>query len=190
MKLSILICTIPSRFAMFSRLQAELWSQILPYAGQVEILLDGDSGTIGEKRNRLLEKAAGEYVAFIDDDDMIGINYIQYLMEAIESGADCASLKGLYSVDGKADGVFEHSIKYHEYKTNNFAVLAKGEVKYERFPNHISCIKSDIAKRFKFQDANWGEDTDWATQIYKSGLIKTEHYISDIIYFYRFLRNK
>lgn len=184
MKLSILICTIPKRAAMFGRLMSELWSQVLPFAGEVEIMADDNAtDSIGMKRNRLLQKATGVYVCFIDDDDNISVNYIELLIGAIESGCDCASLKGVYSVDNRYDGIFEHSIMYNEWRTTG------NEIKYERYPNHLNMIRASIAQQFKFPEINHGEDADWSTQIFKSGLLKTEYYIDDILYYYRKINN-
>lgn len=183
--LSVLICTIPSRSSIFEQLIAELYKQATPYIDQVEIRFDSNPfDSIGEKRNRLLESATGKYVCFVDDDDSVSIDYIDQLMKAVESGCDCASLKGLYSVDGVADGIFEHSLKYDEWRTT------ANEIKYERYPNHLNAVKSSIAKLFKYPEKNHGEDHDWSTQVHNSDLIKTEYYISEVIYFYRFNSKK
>jgi glycosyltransferase involved in cell wall biosynthesis len=191
MKLSILICTIPCRTAMFGRLQADLWGQILPYAGQIEVLSDDHpTDSIGAKRNRLLERAAGEFVTMIDDDDRISRNYIKLLMEGICNDVDCCSLLGVITTDGEDPHYFEHSINYPEYKTNANTDFRSGGVKYERYPNHISCLKSCVAKAFRFPETNWGEDTDWATQIKNSGLLLREHQINEVLYYYDFISNK
>lgn len=185
MRLSILICRMPSRYAQWGRLHTNLCRQILPYAGQIEVLSEDRMDiSVGEKRNLLLGRSDGEYVCFIDDDDEISSDYVRLLMEAVESGMDCASLKGEYYINGKFDGVFEHSIKYLEWET------VEGEVKYLRFPNHLNCIKSSIAKQFRFPEKNYGEDFDWSTIVHKSGLIKTEHYITEVLYYYKYVSNK
>lgn len=184
-KLSILICTIPSRAASFGRLITELRGQMLAYAPAVGIISNASTDlSIGAKRNWLLEKAESDYVCFIDDDDHVAPNYIYLLIKAIDSGCDCASLKGIYFVDGKLDGIFEHSIKYDKWET------VKGEIKYLRTPNHLNMIKREIAKQFKFPETNHGEDADWSKQIHNSGLLKKEFYIPDVIYHYKFISNK
>lgn len=184
-KLSILILTIPSRQASYWRLVTELRSQMLIYAPAVGIIPnDNPQLSIGEKRNRLLQSAQSEYVCFFDDDDWPSENYIDLLMKAADSGCDCASLKGRYFVDGKFDGIFEHSIKYDKWET------VKGEIKYLRTPNHLNMIKTEIAKQFKFPETNHGEDADWSKQIHNSGLLKKEFYIPDVIYHYKFISNK
>lgn len=186
-KLSILVCTMPSRLAMWGRLQTEFWQQALPYAGQIELLSDDRMDiSKGEKRNALLERATGEWLTFHDDDDWPEPIYIQKLMEAAESGCDCASLKGVITWDGVNPEIFEHSLKYAEWKTNP----EESEVRYERYPNHISAMRSDIAKQFKFPDLNHGEDHLWSKEIHESGVLKTEHYIPEIIYNYRYVHNK
>lgn len=183
MKLSILICTLPERYATFNALISNISRQVdWKYTN---VLFDRDETiSIGEKRNKLLERAESEYVCFIDDDDEISDNYISLLMEGINKGVDCCSLKGLYFVDDIQDGIFEHSIKYAEWKTTN------NEIKYERYPNHLNCIRANLAKQFKFPEKNFGEDHDWSKQLHKSKLLKTEHYIEQPIYFYKYISKK
>jgi glycosyltransferase involved in cell wall biosynthesis len=180
--LSVLIPTLPNRIEMYHDLLKELNKQRTSY---IEIITHSDPFmSIGQKRNELLNDANGEYVCFIDDDDTISENYINHLLEGIHKGVDCCSLRGRITFDGILPEYFEHSIKYKEYKTTD------NPIKYERYPNHLNCIKSSIAKQFKFPEINHGEDTDWATQIFNSGLIKTEHYINGIMYYYKFITNK
>jgi glycosyltransferase involved in cell wall biosynthesis len=183
-KLSILIPTLASREQLLRSLVEEFKKQDLT---DVEIVpaLDNGEMTIGFKRNWLLEQARGEYVAFFDDDDLPGLDYIKHAMEGINKGVDCVSLRGVITWNGDNPEVFEHSIKYDSYRTND-----TGFPKYERYPNHLNVIKASIAKQFKFPEINHGEDTDWATQIKRSGLIKTEHYVDSVTYHYRYITNK
>lgn len=187
MKFSVLIPTVKRHTKFLTHLMFELRAQILPYAGEVEVLIDDNEiDSIGEKRNRLLKRATGVYCCFFDSDDSPSMDYIEQLMKAIQSGCDCASLRGIYSVDGKEDGIFEHSLKYDSWKTNP----VDSEIRYERFPNHLNLIKSSIAKQFKFPEKNHGEDFDWSTLLHNAGVLHTEHYIESVIYYYRYLSNK
>ncbi len=187
MKLSILIPSLISRAEQLNILRQELNRQAIDYAGKVEILTYTDNGeeSIGRKRNELLDRAYGEYVCFIDDDDEVSKDYISKVMEAIKWTPDCCSLIGCRTVDGENPEIFEHSIRYKEYKTNKV-----GAVTYERYPNHLNVIKSSIAKKFRFPEISYGEDTDWATQIFESGLLKQEIEIKGVIYHYQFKSNK
>lgn len=186
MILSLLIPTIVERREMFENIYSILKTQILKNQNKnkIEILVDNSNNTIGAKRNNLLEKSKGEYIAFIDDDDEVSSDYIDTLMNAIKSKPDCVSLRGVITWNGSNPELFEHSVKYSAYATTT------NEIKYERYPNHLNCIKSSIAKQFKFKEINFGEDTDWATQIFQSGLLKKEVYIDKVLYHYKYIVNK
>jgi glycosyltransferase involved in cell wall biosynthesis len=204
MKLSILILTIEKRKHKLSELLGKLDVQIggggsiivdkhismysIRYGDNeriIEIVVNYDEiANIGEKRNALLKIANGEYVCFFDDDDEPSPNYIQTLLDAIETKPDCASLRGIMTTNGTNPEIFEHSLKYKAWRTTN------NKIKYERYPNHLNCIKSQIAKQFKFPEINHGEDFQWSKAIHESGILKTEYYIDDILYYYKFVTNK
>lgn len=187
-KLSILIPTIESRREMLLDLVDKLLDQAdeLGVTDQIEIIpLEGNENkSVGAKRNALLEMAGGDYVAFFDDDDEPSEVYIRRIFEGIAMDKDCISLKGVITFNGENPAIFEHSIKYCAYKET------KNDVKYERYPNHLNAIRASIAKQFRFPDIDFGEDTDWATQLFKSGKIKSEHYVDDVLYHYKFIENK
>lgn len=196
MKLSILICTTPDRRSLFESLLAELNRQIIENnaVDEVEILHDETPAgqmTIGDKSNLLLERATGDYLCRFDSDDRPSKDYIETLLKGIETEPDCISLRGVITWNGERPEVFEHSIRYKEYKTNKtYRTEDHPFIKYERYPNHLNCIKASIAKQFKFPSSNFGEDTDWATQLYNSGLLKNEYYTDNILYQYLFKPNK
>lgn len=80
---------------MLDRLLACLQAQIVP--DEVEILIETDQGldkgglARGAKRNKLLYNARGEYVCYVDDDDLVSDGsehpaYIPTILNAIHSG--------------------------------------------------------------------------------------------------------
>jgi glycosyltransferase involved in cell wall biosynthesis len=181
MLLSILIPTIEKRHEMLQSLLSDLRKQIGD--NEIEIIVcDIKNATIGDKRNRLLNAATGEYLVFIDDDDTISDDYIYCITQALEGSPDCCSLNGIITTNGHNPKRFVHSIKYNSY-------FEKDNV-YYRPPNHLNVIRSVIAKQFTFPTKNFGEDTDWAMQICKSGMLKTEVEITDTLYYYVYLTNK
>ena len=187
-KISILIPTIVERLNRYNSLYANLNKQIGDSDVEICAYSDNKEMSIGEKRNLLMEFAKGEYIAFIDDDDEVSDDYIKLLLEAAESGCDCASLKGVITTDGANPQIFEHSLKYSEWKTNTNTGF--GDVVYERYNNHLNMIKTSIAKQFKFPDKNFSEDYDWSKLLHESGLLKTEYYIEDILYYYKYITIK
>lgn len=184
MKLSILIPYTEDRSDMVIDLVHKIRCQSTPQ--EVEILTDvHPTDSIGKKCNRLMDQAKGEYVCRIDSDDDISDDYISSLMYGINNGFDCCSLRGVITWDGSNPELFEHSVKYHEWRTNHTS-----PIKYERTINHLNCVKASIAKQFKFPDISHGEDRIWSEEMYRSGLIKTEYFIDKVIYHYKFIRNK
>src|ERR1041385_6500754 len=95
-QLSILIPTLPIRYHFFERLITELLGQADDNGVQVSLIVNDQTDIdIGTKRNRMMAEVTTEYMAFFDDDDMPGPNYIKHLMEGIAKGVDCCSLTGI-----------------------------------------------------------------------------------------------
>lgn len=174
MRLSILICTIPTRFKLLNELKASLTFQSNGY--NVEILSDSESGTIGAKRQRLLVAATGDYVAYIDDDDDINPQYIKLIFTHL-GDCDVIGFEGEITTNGRNKKRFTIS-KEHPYEE-------KGGV-YYRYNNHLSPIRREIALKIGYKDMQFGEDFDYAMRLKESGLIKTEKYIYTPMYFYRY----
>jgi hypothetical protein len=178
---SILICTIKSRKKLFLHLYEKLYTQIkkLNLEDAIEILYCSDNRehSTGFKRNLLLQHSKGTYVNFVDDDDDIHANYIQMIFEKLFENPDCVSLIGILYRTGAYGKCFIHSIKFKSY-------FEKDNI-YYRPPNHLNPIRRDIAIKFKFPDKCSYEDTDWALQVGRSGLLQKEAVIPIPYYFYR-----
>lgn len=182
MILSLLICSFSERKEFLMRMLDQLNLQLFGRQ-DVEIKVCNIEGSsIGKKRNILLQEATGKYVAYLDDDDVIAPDYIKLIMSAIESDPDCCSLKGILTTNGVDARIFIHSIKYDSYFEQDGI--------YYRPPNHLNVIRASVAKRFSFPEINHGEDTDWAMQISRSGLLQKETVIKSILYYYIFIPNK
>jgi glycosyltransferase involved in cell wall biosynthesis len=172
-KLSILTCTLNSRAQIFQNLARVLRSQSNQ---NVEMLaaLDNGEKSIGTKRNELLEASKGEYVVFVDDDDMVSPFFVSHILKAIESKPDCCGIEGIITQNNIGPKKFIHSIQYQDW-------FEKDEV-YYRCPNHLNPIKREIALDVKFPDQSWQEDKDFSQRL--KGKLKNEVYIPGPIYFY------
>lgn len=177
-KLSILIATIESRAGLFAELALKLDRQKTP---QVEILFECDNKqmSIGRKRQILLERAKGDYVVFVDDDDDVSTDYVEEILTAAQTEPDCIGML----IDCDMEGIKRNaiaSIKYKDWGEN------KDGFKYVRSPYHKTPIKRWIALKAGFPDKRFGEDYDYSMKLVNSGLLKTEAMVTKPIYYYRY----
>lgn len=138
MKLSILIPTTRTRYHFLQRILGILLPQI---NGDTQLLIDADDGdvSIGVKRQRMLDAAVGEYVVFVDDDDIVSENYVGGILKAMASKPDFVRLKFFRSVNGA---------NRREW------VLPE--------PFHINPVRRELALRVGYPDRAYGEDNDHA----------------------------
>ena len=172
---SILIPTVPWRSKKLKKLLKQLDPQV-SRAKHVELLVLRDNRimSIGEKRNKLRSLAHGQYVAFVDDDDMVTDDYVASIVSEIPAGADVIN----FSVRVEGHG----PPKLCRYGlTLQHADLSS---EYQRKPNHIMAWKRELAVSVSFPDLRHGEDTLWAEEIAKRAA--SERTISRVLYTYRF----
>lgn len=142
---------------------------------EVEIICDLDKGEahIGTKRNRLISKATGDYVAFVDDDDRVSPDYVSRILGATQTNPDCVGIEGIYTCEGRKRK-FCSSLKYKSWFEN-------GDLLY-RCPNHLNPVLRSIASKVPFPEKSWGEDMDYSLKLLP--YLKTEVYLEGPIYFY------
>ncbi len=145
---------------------------------QVEhlILYDNRSMTVGEKRQRLFEAARGEYVAFVDDDDLILPGYIASICNAcVKSGADVVTFKQLARFnESEATVVFR--IGYPDEPFQHGIEIKRG-------PWHVNAWKKSLVATCCYRSTNYGEDYDWALQA--RALIRRGAHIDSVLHEYR-----
>jgi hypothetical protein len=187
MLLSICIPTVPPRATMLDELLAELARQISHFPREVEIVIDPrERVTIGAKRNDLIKRAIGKYVAHVDDDDLVAHDYIARVLTALKQNpnVDCTSLSGVMTTDGEDPIPFLDSIRYAQWSTKpNSAGV------YERTPEHRNAVRRDLAIQAGFPDSSYGEDHEFSRRL--RPLLKTEAWTGDApLYFYNYLVSK
>ena len=180
MKLSVLVCSLTRRTKYLERLLAVLQPQL---TDEVELLIETDDGklTTGQKRNILLEKATGEYVAFVDDDDLVASSYVQKILEAVKTEPDVVGIHLHHFENDVLHGMTYHSLKYNSWWHERNKDLP-GLTNYYRNPNHINPVKRTIALQVKFPSAVRGEDKDYSMRLLP--LLKTEVFIDEALYYY------
>jgi glycosyltransferase involved in cell wall biosynthesis len=178
-ELSILIATMPSRQHLLIKLISEIDSQRT--GREIEFIYDDImSYNIGTKRNKLLQRAKGDYIVFIDDDDEISPNYVSEILKAIESNPDSVGINGIITTNGHNQRKWFISKEYKTWHEANGI--------YYRTPNHISPVRRELALQAGFPEWSFGEDAEYSRRLLP--LLKTEVIISEPLYHYKFVNTK
>lgn len=176
MTLSILICSIKSRAKQLRELLLSLNEQTNFNEVEILTLTDNCEMKVGEKRNRLLLKAKGKYICFIDDDDIVTPSYIAKILEAAKEDMDVIVFDAFRYDKGVKDRLAKYGIEYKR-DSNTKDV-------YYRIPNHLMPVKRELALQAPFKEINFGEDADYAKRLLP--LLKTQIRIDDTLYFYMY----
>lgn len=175
LRLSVLIATMPNRRESYKRLLESMGYMIKSYPN-VEIITDDSMDyNIGVKRNKLLQKAKGDYIVFCDDDDLVSFNYIDYIFRAIKDNPDCIAINGIITTNGQNERKWFISKEYGKWYTGPDGT-------YYRTPNHISPVKRELALQAGFPEISFGEDAEYSRRLLP--LLKTESIITEPIYHY------
>lgn len=185
MRLSILIPTLETRKDYLDRIMSILNQQ---KQKDIEILIEQDNRekTIGEKRNILVSKAKGDYISFVDDDDIVSYDYTDKILQSTSASPDCVGIHLLHCEDGILKGFTYHSLRYNHWYDDSDNVT--GFKRYYRNPNHLNPIKRELASICPFPNISMGEDKVYSSNILK--LLKTEVYIYEPIYMYMYRSKK
>lgn len=174
---TILIATLGQRADRFQRLLSVLLPQVDDYEGQIEVLAfwNNFERPLSEIRQLLVEEATGDYINFIDDDDLVADDYCARVMKAIESNPDYVGWQQQLYFNGEKTKPTFHSLKYPQWSDD--------EDGYYRNVSHLNPIKRDIAKQVSFLvEQGIPEDFTWAQRV--APLVKTEEYIDSVMYHY------
>lgn len=180
MKLSILICTVVGREKSYENLLNELVKQIANnnLHGQVEILTEKDDCkiTVGTKRNILKNKASGEYICFIDDDDMVSEDYLSEIFIATESNPEIITFQVQRYKNENLDEVYIPNVHIGNLKSGNITFIQN--------LLHLCPHKKYLADKINFTDKNFAEDFDYSMALAK--LNPRDFKIDKILYLYYF----
>jgi hypothetical protein len=165
---TVLVATIPGREQKLQSLLTSIREKVSRIAPEIrlEICLDFDNreSSIGDKRQRLLHRAAGKYLCFIDDDDDITDAYVEDVRAMMQGNFQTMRLRGKM-----IDYEFVHSTSV---KLSD--PMATKDT-FQRPPNHLNPMLADIAKLIPFKSATYGEDLDWTINLCRAGFLQTEY---------------
>ena len=180
-KWNILIATLGEREERFKRLMDILLPQVDDYEGQIRVLAYWDNGEsqLDIIRQKLVEESCGEYINFIDDDDLIPKYYCDEVFKRLD-GVDYIGWRMQLYYNGEKMKPTYHSLKYDRWSEDDDG--------WYRNISHLNPIKREIAIKASFitTDDESGvptpEDHTWAGRV--APLVKTEHYIKKCMYEY------
>jgi hypothetical protein len=175
---SILCATLSSRQAKF----LDLMSVLLPQAeadGQVEVVglhNDGER-TLADYRQALLQDARGEYLSFLDDDDMVEPDFVAAVTAAMEGRPDYVAFHHAYWEGGVRDPRPVVTGMGHGGWHDTAQALF-------RDVTQINPVRSVIARQADFR-AETGAMEDWAYVAAVRPLLHTQTEIPRVLYHYR-----
>lgn len=181
MKWSILILTMPERKDFLGRLLDVLAPQVEKFP-QIEVMTKTSTRarSVSDQRQEMIEKSLGEYVNFIDDDDLVPSNYVASILPLLD-GVDYIGFPVKVFRDGSEYGIAYHSLKNREWSCHGTTSF--------RDISHLNPIKREIALQAKFE-GGYGEDHRWAVQLRNLGIVKTQNYVPEAMYFYHIRTHK
>lgn len=186
---SILICTVFERSDELVRLLNVLVPQVVAHGDKVELIISSDDRKldIGKKRQELVERARGEFISFVDDDDMVADDYVSKILphlgynDYIGFKVQLNRKEDEYAISrGKKP---EIKITYHSLRYSGWSEDRNG---YYRDISHLNPIRKSIALLESF-DSGKGEDYRWAKSMRKhKHLLKRERFIDETMYHYNY----
>ena len=104
-----------------------------------------ENGGLSSARNRAIDEAKGEYFTFIDSDDYIEENYIEYLMKSlIDNEADISIVNSYHMIKGKRKDIINND--------GSVSIFSRREVlekMYSKENDFIGILQSAQGKLYK-----------------------------------------
>lgn len=170
--LSILVASLSNRKSKLERLLAHLEPN-----PSVEVIVEIDNGelSIGSKRQILLEKSKGEYIVYLDDDDIVAENFVEKILENTKFNPDAIGYWIEHYIDGNKRFIKKMTLGVKSpfvYKGDILSPLT-----------HRSVVKRKILEGFVFPDIDLGEDRPYWAHVRKNINWGKVILLDDILYY-------
>jgi glycosyltransferase involved in cell wall biosynthesis len=134
------------------------------YGDRIRFFCTANQG-LGAARNFGLERARGEFVVFLDDDNELLPGFVEETLKAYRQAGDPAVayvyVQRIFFGAGVAEGA-----------VSRFPPFNARELKRKNFVDACSLIRADVARRFGFDPAAFGnDDQDFFLTLAGAGLV-------------------
>lgn len=181
MKWELLILTQHSRKPFLVRLQAVLKPQLEEFPDvKVTVRNFDDKLDLGTNRQIMREQSQGEYSSFLDDDDLVPANFISTIYPLLD-GVDYVGFRLQMYSDGEKQKPTFHTLRYKEWNADQDG--------FYRDISHLNPIRRELALAATMSGGH-GEDARWSDRLRELSIVKTEHFIDQVMYFYYWRSNK
>ncbi|WP_072935720.1 glycosyltransferase family 2 protein [Schwartzia succinivorans] len=131
---------------------------------RIKIIAMNEPHSIGYARNRGVEAARGEYIAFVDDDDRVKIDYLEFLFNLINENKADISISGCTEGDGTSrkpqclfdekivtdgTGAVKFLLKRDKIRAGMSPKLYKREI-LQKYPFEENCRNEDVHTQYKY----------------------------------------
>jgi glycosyltransferase involved in cell wall biosynthesis len=181
-KWTIGVATVPYRAAKLQRMMNRLLPQVERAKGQIEVLVfyNNMEHKIGYFRQKIMDEAQGEYISFIDDDDLVVANFCDAILPLLD-GVDYIGFNVELRNDGKTLKPVYHTLKYSKW--------GEDDQGFYRGVTHLNPLRTKLARKSHFpEEVENGEDYTWGcgvhTYMAEHDREFTEHYIDRNMYLY------
>lgn len=176
LRLEILCLTMPSRTGFLARLRGHLEPQVAEFDDVAfTVTVSDPSLSLGENREVMRQAATGDYICFHDDDDLPADDYVARIRPLLD-GVDQIGFELRVTEDGVPQRRTYHSLLCGGWRTTEWA--------YYRDISHINPMRRELALAAPMW-GDFGEDSRWASELRAKGIVRTEHYIDDVMYHYQ-----
>ncbi len=142
-------------------------------------ILDNQRRVIGDKRNDLVRCARGEYLVFVDDDDVVPDDFVAALLQGMDANpqADCITFDRHVYFNGQFSHRAECRVGVPESPIQHGHCTAA--------PNHIALWRTGLAREVSFPSLNMGCDNAWYDQALRR--VRRHGHIDRVLYEYHYM---
>ena len=168
-----------SRAEFLKKLRANLEPQLVSGVCHMIRMFD-PTLSLGTNRQKMREESDADYLSQVDDDDRVADTYVSRILPLLD-GVDQIGFR----VQASENGIDLRGPTYHSLLCGGWfeKTYADGTKAWFRDLSPLNPIRRELALAVPMY-GGFGEDSRWAGDLRALGIVKTEHYIEDTLYFY------